>query len=73
MEVLQIKNQRHLYLSRNDRPFKKLENFLKNLFVRVQPSGRKKQIRDLQEYAGEYVFDTDTGRTTVQVCLLLLS
>jgi hypothetical protein len=67
MEVLQINNQRHLYLSRNDRPFKKLKNFLKNLFVRVQPSGRKKQIRDLQEYAGEYVFDTDTGRTTVQV------
>jgi eukaryotic translation initiation factor 2C len=67
MEVLQINNQRHLCLSRDDRQFKKLKNFLKHLFVRVQPTGRKKQIRDLIEYAGDYVFNTDTGRTTVQV------
>jgi len=67
MNVLNTKNQRDLCLSKDHHDFKKLKNFFKNVFVRVKPSGRKKQIRDLQEFAGEYKFNKDNGPTTVAV------
>jgi hypothetical protein len=67
MDVLGVRDLRALQISQGHRDFKKLKGFLKNVFVRVKPNGRKKQIRDLQEYAGDYKFDKDTGPTTVQV------
>jgi hypothetical protein len=72
MDVLGIRDQRGLYLARDHRDFKRLKNFLKNVFVRVKPSGRKKQIRDLQDFAGELKFTKDNGPTTVQVGTLVL-
>jgi len=66
MDVLGIRDQRGLQLPGDHRDFKKLKNFLKNVFVRVKPSGRKRQIRDLQAFAGEYKFNKDNGPTTVQ-------
>lgn len=54
-------------LPKDQRDFKRLKGFFKNVFVRVKRSGRKKQIRDLQEFVGEYKFTGDTGPTTVQV------
>jgi len=71
MELLKTTNARHLFLSEDDLCFRKLKGFLKRLFVRVQPSGRKKQIRDLIPFAGEYVFYKETGQTTVQVRIYL--
>jgi eukaryotic translation initiation factor 2C len=67
MDVLNVRNQRDLWLSKDHHNFKKLKNFFKNVFVRVKPSGRKKQIRDLQQFAGEYKFNKDNGPTTVEV------
>jgi eukaryotic translation initiation factor 2C len=67
MNVLNVRNQRDLCLSKDHHNFKKLKNFFKNVFVRVKPSGRKKQIRDLQEFADEYRFNKDNGPTTVKV------
>jgi len=71
MDVLGIRNQRDLDLPKDNHNFKRLKGFFKNVFVRVKPNGRKKQIRDLQEFAGEYKFTGDTGPTTVQVRILV--
>jgi hypothetical protein len=67
MDVLNVRNQRDLWLLKDHHNFKKLKNFFKNVFVRIKPSGRKKQIRDLQEFAGKYKFNKDNGQTTVEV------
>jgi hypothetical protein len=67
MELLKTTNARHLFLDEEDLNFRKLKAFLKRLFVRVKPNGRKKQIRDLMPFAGEFVFNKETGHTTVQV------
>ncbi|KIM86721.1 hypothetical protein PILCRDRAFT_4615 [Piloderma croceum F 1598] len=66
MDVLNVRNQHDLWLSKDHHNFKKLKNFFKNVFIRVKPSGHKKQIRDLQEFAGEYKFNKDNGPTTVE-------
>lgn len=70
MELLKTSNARHLFLNEEELNFRKLKAFLKRLFVRVKPNGRKKQIRDLIPFAGEFVFDKDTGQITVQVRIL---
>lgn len=67
MNVLGARDQRGIQVPKDHADFKKLKSFFKNVFVRVQPTGRKKQIRDIQEFAGEYKFNKDTGPTTVKV------
>lgn len=67
MELLNVNNARHLCLNEDDLNFRKLKAFLKRLFVRVKPNGRKKQIRDLMPRAGEFEFNKETGQTTVEV------
>jgi hypothetical protein len=62
MDVLGVRDRQDLHLPRDHREFKKLKNFLKNVFVRVKLTRRDKQIRDLQEFAGEYKFDKDRPR-----------
>ncbi|KIM73334.1 hypothetical protein PILCRDRAFT_15303 [Piloderma croceum F 1598] len=44
MDVLNVRNQRDLWLSKDHHNFKKLKNFFKNVFIRVKPSGRKSKF-----------------------------
>lgn len=67
MNIIRASNARELCIDQNDRNFKKLKFFLKNLFVRVKPTNRRKKIQNIEPFAGNYRFSSDNGEITVEV------
>ena len=72
--VLGSRNLRDLEMPEDHAMFRKLKNFLKNLFVLVTPTGgppnarsRKKKIRGLVSNAGFFEFEKNGALTTVAV------
>jgi hypothetical protein len=74
LSILGKRDTWELKLAQTDANYRKLGSFLKNIFVRVDPTGRvpnsrspQKLICDLVPYAGEYTFDKNGVETTVKV------
>lgn len=68
LSFLNIQDARSLSLNENDFKLRRLESFLKKVFINVQSTKNKtKTIRGLVPRAGQFVFQKDGQDMTVEV------